>query len=1139
MSARVEDLLQELEQFFAPLVSAFSSPEGLERFLRALGYDGTQANLAGVVAALAPKRADLDQFTQLVEQLQDEDRGPNAQELTQLLQSGASVFGALRQLPTQLAALNLQGFFGDAFDYLLVEYLYFRFPLLFRVLVLLGVLEIDHLRPGQDDDARQVPYDRYTLRWERLSRWIEDPSAVAEDVYGWGTAAFDFHSLLDNLAQTFIAVGLPATPIDVPAPIATQFLPPPVDSLSPIGIEYPLHRADATGVVTGEFGLLALPVKGNGATDAGIGIMPYVRGNVGTDIALSDDGSLSLKVQADASLAGGVVFSFHPQSPQLRYTKDLLAPAGDASFRIELRKAPAGGAQAIVLLGDPAATRLDCTALHAAVGGENGDFYIAGGVAGLRLVLDLSSDGLLGMLVSAPVTIDAGDLVAGWRIGRGIYFEQGAGIKVRIPLQVALGPIRIHLIGIDLFFAPELATVLSVNADATIGPLFLGVEGLGLRLTLVKNENGQFGRFDIVPGLQFPTGYAAALNGGPIQGGGALFVYDHEYRGALALKFQSFGLAAFAILTTRLPGGQQGFSFLASLFGEFEIQLGYGFKLTGLGGIIGIHRTANVEALRTTLQEGRLDSILFPAAPIQDASIILQDMASIFPARQDQHLFGPMAKIAWGTPTLIEGKLGVVLELGREVRVLILGSLVSMLPVRDAAIVVFNLDFIGVIDFSTGAIGFDATLANSRILTWPVSGEAAVRTGWGANAGLVASIGGLHPQFPLPANFPTLQRLTIAFGSNNPSVTLTAYVAVTLNSVQAGAHATLYARGPKIIFIGRCAAEGWVGFDAIIRFDPFEFDAQLTLGLRLLIDGDTICGLGGDLRLRGPNTYRISGKVWVSVFGVDIKFPISHTWGSSVTEILQTADPLAVLRKAIDTATGFEPIEVTSRVSGVTFRSLEPTETAINPSGGLSFLQRAIPLDVAIDRLGTSRLAGPFNTFRLVFSHPTGGPVQGVTAEEDFVRGEFFELSDNERLRGPATARFTAGLELEPGDAFDIDARPRRLDPEYEYIFVGEEEGATTYAGAAVLDPPLATAWIRWSAGEVAKPLHTGFVPGALATERISVAPERFAAVDNRVVAGGPAVAPGPGNIGSIDAVRRTAAGRRVLARHLAGGAGG
>ena len=96
---------------------------------------------------------------------------------------------------------------------------------------------------------------------------------------------------------------------------------------------------------------------------------------------------------------------------------------------------------------------------------------------------------------------------------------------------------------------------------------------------------------------------------------------DNEYRGALALKFETFGFAAFAILNTRLPGGQPGFSFVASIFGDFVVPLGYGFFLTGLGGVIGINRTVNTEALREVLYEGELDSILFPADPIVNAAI--------------------------------------------------------------------------------------------------------------------------------------------------------------------------------------------------------------------------------------------------------------------------------------------------------------------------------------------------------------------------------------------------------------------------------------------------------------------------------------------------------------------------------------
>ncbi len=231
------------------------------------------------------------------------------------------------------------------------------------------------------------------------------------------------------------------------------------------------------GGARGEFGLLGVPAKGQDASDTGLGIMPYLRGNVGAAHPLSDDGTLTLTVAADASLAGGVVFARHPKNPPLRYTANVLSTAGDATFKVELRKVPAAGAESIVLIGDPAGTRLDCGALHAGIGGENGDLWIAGGATALRLVLDLSSDGLLGQLVSAPITVEAGDLVAGWRVGRGIYFEQGAGIKVRIPIERELGLITIHQIGIDLIFSPDPATLLSVNADATIGPLFLAVEG--------------------------------------------------------------------------------------------------------------------------------------------------------------------------------------------------------------------------------------------------------------------------------------------------------------------------------------------------------------------------------------------------------------------------------------------------------------------------------------------------------------------------------------------------------------------------------------------------------------------------------------------------------------------------------------
>ena len=127
----------------------------------------------------------------------------------------------------------------------------------------------------------------------------------------------------------------------------------------------------------------------------------------------------------------------------------------------------------------------------------------------------------------------------------------------------------------------------------------------------MPNDDGALGRFDIVFGLKLPTAYAVALDAAPITGGGFLDSRDNEYRGALALKFETFGFAAFAILNTKLPGGVPGFSFVASIFGDFVLPLGYGFFLTGLGGVIGINRTVNTDALRQVLyrRRSRLDSV--------------------------------------------------------------------------------------------------------------------------------------------------------------------------------------------------------------------------------------------------------------------------------------------------------------------------------------------------------------------------------------------------------------------------------------------------------------------------------------------------------------------------------------------------
>src|SRR5207253_9573941 len=116
-------------------------------------------------------------------------------------------------------------------------------------------------------------------------------------------------------------------------------------------------------------------------------------------------------------------------------------------------------------------------------------------------------------------------------------------------------------------------------------------------------------------GSKPPAGLGVAIEAGPRPGGGYLSIDEKigRYSGILQLDIEQISIKAVGILDTRLPGGVRGFSFLILLFSEFPpMQLGWGFNLRGVGGLAGIHRTADLAALQAGVRSNGLDSILFP-----------------------------------------------------------------------------------------------------------------------------------------------------------------------------------------------------------------------------------------------------------------------------------------------------------------------------------------------------------------------------------------------------------------------------------------------------------------------------------------------------------------------------------------------
>ena len=121
-----------------------------------------------------------------------------------------------------------------------------------------------------------------------------------------------------------------------------------------------------------------------------------------------------------------------------------------------------------------------------------------------------------------------------------------------------------------------------------------------------------------------------------------------------------------------------------------------------------------------------------------------------------------MVQIAWGTPALITADLGVVLEFGARLRLLILAQVAAILPKRENDLVRLQMDAVGVIDFDQGTAALDATLYDSRLLKkFVLTGDMAMRLNWEGSPNFALAVGGLHPAFNPPPNFPKLERIAI------------------------------------------------------------------------------------------------------------------------------------------------------------------------------------------------------------------------------------------------------------------------------------------------------------------------------------------------------------------------------------------
>lgn len=906
-------------------------------------------------------------------------------------------------------------------EYVIVGYLNNKLPNLTTVLNLVGIVDMEHvLPPGLEisNMPREATPRRFYL--DRFPKLFTDPVGYLTSVYQWNKPAAQFkgEDLLYKVLGLLESIGMPAVIYKEPGlPLTLEAY---IFSLS----------IDETGSVP----TLDFNISLSGTT------------NFNRTINFSDlwKGKTQVKAKLDAGLDIKV-------SPPL--TIDAKAPSGNVELTTALSLiAERSNGNPIDIVSFAGGSRLQVQKIESSLGiranlGTAGSRVvptIAIDLKGGRLILDFSQgDGFIQKLLS-NLSFDAEfSLGADWDPERGLRFRGDAGLEILMPLHVDLSVIIIDGLYFKIGISNEipLQLGLSTKFTANLGPLKAVVEkiGVNVNITFPSDGKGNLGIANIGFGFKPPSGVGLSIDAGVVRGGGYLyFDFDkEEYAGVLELSIAKIvTVKAIALITTKMPDGSKGFSLLIIITAEFGtgIQLGFGFTLIGVGGLLGLNRTMLPEPIAAGIRSGGINSIMFPPDPVANAPRIISDLRSYFPPYEGRFLIGPMVKLGWGTPTLVSIAFGLIIEIPGNIA--IIGVLRVALPADDLATVVINVGFIGALEFDKKRLWFFASIFDSRILFLTLEGDMGLLMDYGDKSEFILTVGGFHPLFnPPPLPFPNPRRIRIDILRNAfQRISVECYFAVTSNTAQFGARADL--------FMGLAVVEvtGNFCFDALFQFSPFKFIIQMSFSVSLKVFGIGLFSIHLQLTLEGPTPWHAKGTGTLSIdlwlFEIEISASFDITWGDAQNAVMPSIKVLLLLAEEYKKIDNWQAKIADSNNLLVSLRKLETQSESLvlHPLGTLQISQRAVPLNLNIDKVG-SRKAEDGKKFSLKVT-TLELKDSGSKPQEKFAIAQYQDMKDDEKLTRPSFQEYDGGISLSvAGNQLGSSKAVRRI-VRYETIII-------------------------------------------------------------------------------------------------------
>lgn len=884
--------------FFEPLISSAEDPLKAESLLTELGYlppanvlafnefSSNAAALLGIVEtiddALNNNEDPITLFPKVLDLLIEASRFFNSiNNLTARIQTdfAGSDFLAqtdiLEALPRKLA------------DFLVVTYLENYRSAFGVALALAGIIDNGYVEESANPFL--VPYRKRIVKWDRLFGFIKSPIGTLKNNFidndnflydhiiflinrlGVALGLFSSYSTPEGLALEAFHNGANLTIHDIYEDLTSVWLPLINDfNAGPIIEVYPL-------------------LDPSNAKYNGIGVGLRFGGQL--NFPISDKYQLVLKFHSRLNDSFGFTVDRNGNFKFINkiFTDNAEKIEDTAQFGLKLILEPTEDylAEKMWELDAPGSIHFEIGSISYAIGMEklgSQRFFAESNLKDCKISIDLSkSDNFISSLISAKeINVDFGFGI-GIATDAGLYFQGSSSLCIKLPIHLTLGTIDIQSLSLVVAVEQDSFPIsIAAGLSGKLGPLSIAIEDIGMQITfrIDPNRNGNLGPLDAKLAFKPPKGVGLSIDTGAIKGGGFLYLdYDKgEYTGAIELTVAGWiNLKAIGIINTRLPGNPKGFSLLIIITSEFGtgIQLGYGFVLLGIGGLLGLNRTMKLEPLVEGVRTGSINSIMFPNNVVANIQRIISDIQAFFPPMENRFLIGPMAKLGWGTPPLISASLGIIFEIPGNIA--ILGVLKATLPNESAPLLVLQVNFVGAIEFDKKRIYFFASLFESRVLFITISGEMGLLMAWGEDANFVLSVGGFHPQFnPPPLPFPTPQRVCLnILDSDNARIRVMGYFAVTSNTVQFGARAELYFGFSAINLSGHMA------FDALIQFSPFYFIVQISCEVSLKVFGLGLFSISLRFSLEGPTPWRAIGHGSITFLFFTISASFDITWGES------------------------------------------------------------------------------------------------------------------------------------------------------------------------------------------------------------------------------------------------------------------